>query len=257
MTCVRSDDLGACRILRLERLDKLNALDGRMLDAIEAALESAEASPARAIVVTGSGDRAFSAGADLAEIVDMSASELDARNDRARALFDRLARSRLVTVAALNGAALGGGLELALACTFRIAVAGAKMGLPEVTLGVMPTYGGTQRLPRVLGTNRALELMLTGRRVTAEEAHRIGLVDRLVRPPGDVVAESVAFLQPIVANSLAALGHIKTAALAADDGMVQGLRAEGEIARLACRTGDAREGISAFIDKRTPLFRDA
>ena len=257
MSLIETTEAGACRIIRLARPVKLNALSGALLDALEAALEQAEASASRGLIVTGAGERAFCAGADLAEVAAMSADELDARNDRARALFDRLSRSRLVSIAAINADAFGGGLELALACTFRVAARGARLGLPEVTLGVVPTYGGTQRLPRLVGSARALELMLSGRAVTAEEAGSIGLVDRVSARADDIVTAALEFLAPILPHSLPALAHIKAAVLAGAHNLTDGLHQEGVIAREACRSRDAREGIGAFLAKRTPQFQDA
>ena len=144
--------------------DKLNALNAALFDALEAALDAAEGSDARAVVIAGRGRRAFSAGADLKEIGIFPPSAIEERNRRARTLFNRIAESPKVTVAAIEGIAFGGGFELALACTFRVAGREARFSFPEIGLGAMPTYGGTQRLPRLIGENRALELILTGPR---------------------------------------------------------------------------------------------
>jgi enoyl-CoA hydratase len=159
------------------------------------------------------------------------------------------------SVVIINGYAFGGGLELALACTFRIATRNAKMGQPEIKLGLIPGYGGTQRLPRVVGEARALEMIMTGRTVDAEEAHRIGLVNRLI--DGDVLAQGIAFAREFSAYSLPVLGFAREAVTRALDNPVgEGLRIEADLSTLAFRTEDAAEGMDAFIAKRKPRFKD-
>ena len=171
LSLVEVETRSAIAVLALNRPDKLNAL--------EAALDAAEGSDARAVVIAGRGGRAFSAGADLKEIGIFPPSAIEERNRRARTLFNRIAESPKVTVAAIEGIAFGGGFELALACTFRVAGREARFSFTEIGLGAMPTYGGTQRLPRLIGENRALELILTGAEVNAETALEMGLLNRL------------------------------------------------------------------------------
>jgi enoyl-CoA hydratase len=156
----------------------------------------------------------------------------------------------------INGFAFGGGLELALACTFRIATANAKMGLPEIKLGLIPGYGGTQRLPRIVGPARALEMIMTGRAVDAAEAERIGLVSRIV--DGDPVEEGIAFARTFSTYSLPVSALARAAVMRAlDTPLTEGLKIEADLSTLAFQTADAREGMAAFADKRKPVFKDA
>ena len=172
-----------------------------------------------------------------------------------QATFARLERLPVPSVAIINGYAFGGGMELALACTFRLATRNARMGLPEIKLALIPGYGGTQRLPRVIGEARALELIMTGRTVDAEEAVRIGLVNRLLE--GDVLAQGIAFAREFSGHSLPVLGFAREAVKRALDNPVsEGLRIEADLSTLAFRTEDAAEGMDAFIAKRKPQFKD-
>lgn len=244
-----------CAILRLNRPSKLNALSGQMLDELSACLDRIEADSARALIVTGAGVRAFSAGADLGEASGFTPEALDERNRLARLLFQRLHELPIISVAAINGAALGGGLELALACTFRIASAQATMGLPEIKLGLMPCYGGTQRLPALVGPSPALELMLSGRSITAQEALQIGLIQEIFE--GDATAAGIAFAKRFTGFSLAAQGFIRQAVSGPSASQIErGLEFEGSLAAQACRTLDAVEGIASFIERRAPQFTD-
>ena len=169
------------------------------------------------------------------------------------AKLDRLAVS---SVAVINGYAFGGGLELATACTFRLATANAKMGLPEIKLGLIPGYGGTQRLPRLVGEARALEIIMTGRTVEAEEAARIGLVNRLI--DGDPLAAAVAFAREFSGFSLPVLGFAREAVTRALDlPLPEGLKVEADLSTLAFQTDDSIEGTTAFLEKRRPEFKDA
>ncbi|MCL4743992.1 MAG: enoyl-CoA hydratase/isomerase family protein, partial [Burkholderiaceae bacterium] len=167
-------------IFRLARPDKLNALTRPMLDGLASCLGALEAGGARLVVIAAEGERAFCAGTDLAEMREMpEAARLD-KSATARALFARISRSRVLSIAAINGLAFGGGLEIAMACTLRVAAAHASFSLPEIRLGLLPAYGGTQFLPALVGASRALDLMLTGRVLGAQDALGIGLVDRVV-----------------------------------------------------------------------------
>lgn len=168
-------------------------------------------------------------------------------------MIDRLP---MPSIAAINGYAFGGGLELALSCTFRLATANARLGLPEIKLGLIPGYGGTQRLPRVVGEAPALDMILTGRTVDAAEAERIGLVLRVVE--GDPVAASVAFAASFIGFGLPALGFAREAVQRAlTVPLPEGLKIEADLNTLAFQTADADEGMSAFVEKRKPNFRDA
>ena len=171
-------------------------------------------------------------------------------------MFAKLDRLSMASIAMINGYAFGGGLELALACSFRLASANAKMGVPEIKLGLIPGYGGTQRLPRLIGQARALEMILTGRTIDAAEAERIGLVNRLI--DGDPLEAALAFAREFTGYSLPVLGFAREAVQRALDVPLQdGLAIEATLSTLAYRTGDAEEGMAAFVEKRKPDFRDA
>jgi enoyl-CoA hydratase len=172
-----------------------------------------------------------------------------------QAAFARLDRFKVPSIAAINGYAFGGGLELAMACTFRVAGPGARMGLPEIKLGLIPGYGGTQRLPRLVGEARALEMVLTGRTVTAGEALAMGLVNRVAE--GDVMAAAKALAAEFTGFGLPALALARAAVTRAlHTPLSEGLKIEADLSTLAYQTGDAAEGLKAFIEKRKPTFKD-
>lgn len=242
-------------LITLDRQEALNALSSAVLHELEQAFEQVAAGDARALIVTGAGAKAFCAGADIKELVGRSLSEQ--RRDAAygQAVLARLDTLPMPSIAAINGYAFGGGLELALACTFRIAAPTAKMGLPEIKLGLIPGYGGTQRLPRVVGEARALELIMSARTVDAEEAQRIGLVHRVIE--GDAVAGAMAFARSFSAYGLPALKLARDAVKRAlDVPLHEGLKLEADLNTLAFQTEDAVEGMNAFMQKRKPEFKD-
>ena len=242
-------------VITLNRPEALNALSAAVLRELAQAFEEVAAGDARALIVTGAGSKAFCAGADIKELTGRSLSEQ--RRDAAfgQAVLARLDELPMPSVAAINGYAFGGGLELALACTFRLAVHAAKMALPEIKLGLIPGYGGTQRLPRVVGEARALELILSGRTLDAEEAQRIGLVHRVVE--GDPVAAAIAFARTFSGYGLPALKLARDAVKRAlDVPLHEGLKLEADLNTLAFQTRDAAEGMSAFMEKRKPKFTD-
>jgi len=242
-------------LITLDRPEALNALSAAVLRELAQAFEEVAAGDARALIVTGAGSKAFCAGADIKELVGRSLSEQ--RRDAAfgQAVLARLDTLPMPSIAAINGYAFGGGLELALACTFRIAAPTAKMGLPEIKLGLIPGYGGTQRLPRVVGEARALELIMSARSVDAEEAERIGLVHRVIE--GDVVAGAMAFARSFSAYGLPALKLARDAVKRAlDVPLHEGLKLEADLNTLAFQTDDAAEGMNAFMEKRKPQFKD-
>lgn len=248
----RLDD---CALLRLNRPAALNALSFEILDEIAAALDEVAGWKVRALIVTGAGEKAFCAGADIKELRGRSMIARKQGAQRGQAAFARLDRLPFPSVAAINGLAFGGGLELALACTFRVAVRSARLGLPEIKLGLIPGYGGTQRLPRLIGEARALEMILLGRTVTAEEAAQIGLVHRLV--DGAAVEGALAYVREFSGFSLLALGLARDAVQRALDVPIhEGLKIEADLSTLAFSTADAEEGMAAFIEKRKAVFRD-
>ena len=247
-------------VIRIDRPAALNALSGPILRELAAAFdevaELGRRRAARALIVTGAGGKAFCAGADIAEFQGRSLAQCKSDAEFGQATFARLDRLPIASVAAINGYAFGGGLELALACTFRVAAPSAKMGLPEIKLGVIPGYGGTQRLPRLVGEGRALELIMTGRTVAAAEAERIGLVNRLV--DGEPLDAAIAFAREFTCYSLPVLGFAREAVMRAGDTTVeQGLKIEADLNTLAFATQDATEGAAAFLAKRPAEFKDA
>lgn len=244
-----------CAVLTLDRQEALNALSFSVIDKVAAAIDEVERMPVRALIVTGAGSRAFCAGADIKELQGRSLAVQRRDVERGQAAFAKLDRLPIASIAAINGYAFGGGLELALACTFRLAVPGAKMGLPEVTLGLIPGYGGTQRLPRVVGQGRALEMIMTAQTVTADEALSMGLVNAVVE--GDPVDAAVAFAARFAGFGLPALNLARRAVQRAGEvSLDEGLEAEADLSTLAYQTADAAEGMQAFIEKRKPVFRD-
>ena len=242
-------------LITLNRPDALNALSFALIRDLGRVIDEVAASDARALLITGAGSKAFCAGADIKELIGRSLAAQRQSAEAGQAVFAKLDRLPMPSVAIINGYAFGGGLELALACTFRIATRNAKLGLPEIKLGLIPGYGGTQRLPRVVGEARALEMIMTGRTVDAEEAHRIGLVGRLVE--GDALAQGIAFAREFSGYSLAVLAFARSAVQRAHDVPIHaGLRIEADLSTLAFQTDDANEGMDAFIAKRKPQFKD-
>jgi len=242
-------------LITLDRQEALNALSAAVLRELAQAFDEVAASDARALIVTGAGAKAFCAGADIKELTGRSLSEQ--RRDAAfgQAVLARLDELPVPSVAAINGYAFGGGMELALACTFRVAATTAKMGLPEIKLGLIPGYGGTQRLPRVIGEARALEIIMSGRTLDAEEALRIGLVHRIAE--GEVLAAAIAFARQFNGYGLPALRLARDAVRRAHDlPLHEGLKTEADLNTLAFQTEDALEGMNAFMEKRKPKFKD-
>ena len=243
-------------ILTLNRPEALNALSFALLHDLSAALDEVAKQDVRVLLITGAGDKAFCAGADIAELRDRQLMEQKRGVELGQAVFAKLDTLPVPSVALVNGYAFGGGLELALACTFRLATANAKMGLPEIKLGLIPGYGGTQRLPRVIGESRALEMIMTGRTVAAEEAVAIGLVNRLIE--GDLLEAGQDFARRFTRYSLPVLGFARAAVKRAlEVPLHEGLKIEADLATLAYRTDDAEAGMAAFEEKRKPEFKDA
>jgi enoyl-CoA hydratase len=242
-------------ILTLNRPEALNALSFNIIEDIGRALDEVAKSKARALIITGAGTKAFCAGADIKELRhrDLSAQKRGA--ELGQAVFSKLDTLPIASVAVINGYAFGGGLELALACTFRLATRTAKVGLPEIKLGLVPGYGGTQRLPRVVGEARALEMIMTGRTVAAQEAERIGLVNRII--DGDSIEAGMAFAREFTGYSLPVLGFARSAVKRALDVPInEGLKIEADLSTLAFQTRDAAEGTAAFEEKRKASFID-
>ncbi|GAB7544479.1 enoyl-CoA hydratase/isomerase family protein [Cupriavidus sp. 8B] len=248
---------GPYAVLTLNRPEALNALQFSMIEALSRAIDEVAASPARALIMTGAGPKAFCAGADIKELMDRDVMAQRQGAQLGQRTFAKLAELPIPSVAVLHGYAFGGGLELAMACTFRIATPKAKMGLPEIKLGLIPGYGGTQRLPRLVGEARATELVMSGRTIEAQEADRIGLVNQLVdgEDPHEL---GKAFLSQFITFSKCASTFAREAIQRGmSTTLDEGLRIEADLSTLAYRTEDAEEGMRAFIEKRLPEFKDA
>jgi enoyl-CoA hydratase len=240
----------------VNRPDKLNALNAATIDELGDAFRALAADDeVRGAILTGAGPKAFVAGADIAELAQMGPLSGVRVSRAGQRVFRTIERLQKPVVAAVNGFALGGGLELALACHLRIASSNAKFGLPEVKLGIIPGYGGTIRLPRIIGRGRALELILTGDMIDAAEAHRIGLVNRVVAQ--DALAdEARALLTKIVANGPVALAlALEAVALGESTSADEAQLFESNLFGLLASTSDMREGMTAFMEKRKAEFR--
>lgn len=243
-------------VLTIDRPDRLNAFDCSMVAEMRDALRSVEANDSvRAVIVTGAGDKAFIAGGDVAEMRDLDLADADAFVYAGQELTRDIERLSKAVIAAVNGYALGGGTEIALACDIRIASERAVFGLPEVTLGILPGWGGTQRLVRLVGRGIALELVLTGRRVSADEALRLGVVNRVV-PAAELMPAAHEMAAAIAKNSPVAIRQAKKAIQrGADVSLEQGLTIEAEAWLHLVAHPDRREGLSAFLEKRSPRWR--
>jgi enoyl-CoA hydratase/carnithine racemase len=230
-----------------------NALGTPLLDGLHAALGEAEKSGTVKVVVIDSAiDGFFAAGADIKQLSSIDAESFLAYGDSMRAVNDRLAGAGMLSIAAIEGVALGGGLELAMACTMRVSGRSARFGLPEVKIGLIPGAGGTQRLPRLVGRGRALDLVVTGRQVPAVEALAIGLVDRLV---DDALAGALELAARLVQASLPAqLAAVRAIDAAFDLPLADGITFEREQEQGLFEYGEAAEGITAFVEKRAPRF---
>ncbi len=246
---------GAFAVITLNRPEALNALSFDIIRQLGAALDEAGRWDIRALIFTGAGERAFCAGADIKELIGRPLMEEKAGAELGQSTFARLDSFKAPSIAAINGFAFGGGLELALACTFRIASAKAKMGLPEIKLGLIPGYGGTQRLPRLIGEARAMDMILTGRTVDAAEALAMGLVSRVVE--SDVKGAAKELAASFAGYGLPALALARSAvSRALDVPLHEGLKIEADLSTLAYRTQDAAEGLAAFVEKRPAAFKD-
>ena len=241
-------------VLRLSRPQALNVLNADMIAQIGARIDDVAASDARALLIVGEGGKAFSAGADVKELLGQDVDTQRSTARRGQLAFAKLQSLDIPSVAVINGVAFGGGLEIAMACTFRIATAASRFGLPEIKLGLIPAYGGTQRLPRLVGTARAVEMIATGRAIGGEEAERIGLVHRIVEI-SDPVEAGMRFLSEMGSPFPAALAHVLTTVKCANALPIDmGLGLEAELFAVTSQTRDASEGMQAFIEKRKPIF---
>jgi enoyl-CoA hydratase len=247
---------GAIAIVTINRPKVLNALNSQTLDELRrAALDLKQDASARAIVITGAGDKSFVAGADINELAVQTPTGGREHALTGQHVFDLIENLGKPVIAAINGYALGGGCELAMACTLRIAADSAKLGQPEIGLGIIPGYAGTQRLPRIVGKGRAMEIILTGTPITAADAERIGLVNRVV-PAAELMTEARKLAAALAAQPPVAVRYIINAI---NKGMempfAEAQVFEATLFGLIAATDDMREGTSAFLDKRKPEFQ--
>ena len=245
----------AVALVIVDRPEKLNALNRETIEELSEALAALEADPrVRVLILTGSGNKAFVAGADISEFSSFSQKQGEqlARLGQEK-LFDLLENMSKIVIGAINGFALGGGLELAMSCHFRYASETARMGLPEVTLGVIPGYGGTQRLPMLVGKGMAMDMLSTGRMIKADEALQVGLVNRLCAPE-DLLEECMKTAQKIAANSSTAIAEAINAVNAGMLDRRQGYEQEKTSFGYCFGTADFKEGTEAFLSKRKPNF---
>jgi enoyl-CoA hydratase/carnithine racemase len=255
LTNVLYEKKGAIAYVTINRPKVLNALNTPTWKDLRTAFEDARDDVAvRGVVLTGAGDKAFIAGADISELAHVAAFEAEQSSRFGQEVLDLIENLGKPVIAAINGFALGGGCETAMACTIRIAVETAKFGQPEVTLGLVPGGGGTQRLPRLVGKGHALQLILSGEMINAQEAYRIGLVNEIV-PAADLITRAEAILKKIASNAPIA---VKLALEAANKGMDtsqgEGLLLEAAYFGLCAATEDKKEGTTAFMEKRAPQF---
>lgn len=241
--------------ITFNRPKALNALNGHLLDELAAALDAIEADEQiRVLILTGAGEKSFVAGADISELATFNTLQGKLFATKGQGIISRLQNLAIPVIAAVNGFALGGGSEMALACDFIYASENAMFGLPEITLGIIPGFGGTQRLPRLIGTNRAKEMIFTGKMITAAEAERIGMVNRVV-PQASLIEETRT-----VAKAIAAKGKVslRAAKQAINSGinvdLATGCRIEVDAFAICMASEDGKEGTRAFMEKRKPTF---
>ena len=257
MDNVRTENRDGVLVITIDRPKVLNALNAQTVDEIRQAFEAArDDESVRAVILTGGGDKAFVAGADINELAKMTPTTGKETSERGQRIFSAIERFPKPVIAAINGFALGGGCELALACHIRIASEKAQLGLPEVTLGIIPGYGGTQRMARLLGKGKALELILTGDRIGAADAEKIGLVNKVV-PAEQLMAAAEELARKIASRGpLAVRAAIEAVMVGTDMGFEEGQFLEATLFGLLASTEDMKEGMGAFLEKRAAQFKN-
>jgi len=243
-------------IVRLNRADKLNALSREMIVSLNDVFKTIKGEPdLRAVILTGAGEKAFCAGTDIGELTELDNDQAREVSARGQSLCNEIEICGVPVIAAVNGIAAGGGCELALACHLRIAADNAQFSLPETKLGVVPAYGGTQRLAREIGEGRALEMMLTGRTLSAAEALRFGLLNRMV-PADELLSQAERFAEEIAQLApLAIRACLEAVTQGSKLSLAEGLALESKLFAELFATDDVREGTSAFLEKRSPVFK--
>jgi enoyl-CoA hydratase/carnithine racemase len=247
---------GPIAYVTINRPKVLNALNAKTISELRSAFEDArDDSEVRGVVFTGTGDKSFAAGADISEMANDTPLTAEQKTRSGQALTDLIEDLGKPVIAAVNGFALGGGCELSMASTIRIAAETARFGQPEVKLGIIPGYGGTQRLPRLIGKGRALQLILSGEFISAQEAYRIGLVNEIV-PTANLIARAEAILKQIVSNAPIGVKYsIEAVNKGLDTSLPEGLLLEASLFAICVATEDKKEGTSAFLAKRAPQFQ--
>lgn len=242
-------------VITINRPEKLNALNEAVLSALGEAIQQLENDPSLfGALITGAGEKAFVAGADIGSFLEHDRTKGAAIAKRGQAVFASIEQASKPVIAAVNGFALGGGCELAMSCHFRIASANARFGQPEINLGIIPGYGGTQRLTRLVGKGIALELMMTGEMIDAQEAFRIGLVNQVCKPE-DLLETTIKKLNTITSKPTQALSQLIKAVNKADGDPETGFAAEAQCFGACFASDEMTEGVTAFLEKRKPDFR--
>jgi enoyl-CoA hydratase/carnithine racemase len=256
LTNVRYEKKGSIAYVTIDRPKVLNALNTPTWTDLHTAFEDVKKDASvRGVILTGAGDKAFIAGADISELANVDAYDAEESSRFGQGVLDLIENLGKPVIAAINGFALGGGCETAMACTIRIAVEHARFGQPEVKLGLLPGGGGTQRLPRLVGKGRALQLILTGETISAQEAYRIGLVNEVV-PAADLIARAETILKQILANAPIALKFsLEAVNKGLETAQTEGLALEASYFGICAATEDKKEGTSAFLEKRAPKFQ--
>lgn len=252
---VEENDIG---ILTIRRASKMNALNIETIEEIYIATEHfLRGDSLKGLIITGEGEKAFVAGADISELSSLTKSDAKKFSERGQQVFAMLENAHKPIVAAVNGYALGGGCELAMACHVRVAIPNAKFGQPEVNLGIIPGYGGTQRLVQLVGKGRAVEWMMTGDLISATDAERFGLVNHVVESSDLLIPFCKELLHKILAKAPIAVGMVIRCANAVHRHDVDGYKTEAEAFADCCASEDFQEGTSAFLGKRPPVFKGA
>jgi enoyl-CoA hydratase len=249
----KKDNIG---FLTINRPDKLNAISNELTAELRSLLDELEKdNDLRVVIITGAGDKAFVAGADIKELVERDSRLGRQVSSERQEIFSRIENLPVPVIAAVNGYALGGGLEIALACNIRICSERAQFGAPEVKLGIIPGDGGTQRLPRLVGLGRAMEMILTGDFIDAQGAYRIGLVNEVV-PPEDLMDKAMELAKKIASRPPLAVRYAKEAVNRSQEGdTASGFALESYLHALTCTTEDKKEGVAAFLEKRKGKFK--